>query len=140
MQLLLIRYKSDKYGTHGELFLDNKGKYNIFLCYTLEPSYQSYDLFGSREVEEGTYNISVTYSPKFKINLPLLDVPSRSGIRIHSGNTAQDTSGCILVGFMFDDKGVSSSRFALTHVLNVINHFKLNQITISSIYGKVPCF
>ena len=48
----------------------------------------------------GTYNITITYSPRFKKNLPLLNnVKGFDGIRIHSGNTPQDTEGCLLPGF-----------------------------------------
>ena len=47
----------------------------------------------------GTYNIIVCYSPKFRRYLPRLqNVPHFSGILIHRGNAAEDTSGCILVG------------------------------------------
>lgn len=38
-------------------------------------------------------------SPKFKRELPrILNVPHFDGILIHRGNTAKDTSGCILIG------------------------------------------
>ena len=41
----------------------------------------------------------ITFSPKKKKWLPLLlGVPMFEGIRIHAGNTAKDTLGCILVG------------------------------------------
>ena len=46
----------------------------------------------------GTYPIAVTYSPRFKRMLPiLLNVPSRSGIRVHRGTRPEHSRGCILV-------------------------------------------
>jgi hypothetical protein len=45
------------------------------------------------------YAVVISWSPKMKQWLPiLLGVPNFSGIRIHAGNTADDTQGCILVG------------------------------------------
>ena len=50
-------------------------------------------------IPEGRYAVVISWSPKMKKWLPiLLGVPMFSGIRIHAGNTAKDTKGCILVG------------------------------------------
>ena len=54
-------------------------------------------------IPEGRYAVVITWSPKFKMWLPvLLGGPDFNhlfkGIRIHAGNTAKDTQGCILVG------------------------------------------
>ena len=55
---------------------------------------------GNTCIPYGTYNITITYSPRFKKNLPLLNnVKGFDGIRIHSGNIPQDTEGCLLPGF-----------------------------------------
>ena len=46
----------------------------------------------------GTYPIAVTWSPKFKRMMPLLlNVPGRSGIRVHRGTKPEHSRGCILV-------------------------------------------
>lgn len=49
-------------------------------------------------IPEGTYPIAVTWSPKFKRMLPLVNnVPGRSGIRVHRGTKPEHSRGCILV-------------------------------------------
>lgn len=56
-------------------------------------------VYGNTCIPFGKYKIVITYSAKFKRELPLLlKVPSFEGIRIHRGNTTKDTLGCILVG------------------------------------------
>lgn len=52
-------------------------------------------------IPQGWYWMRLTYSPKFKRNLPLIygnGVHKNRGIRVHCGNTVKDTEGCILIG------------------------------------------
>ena len=73
-------------------------------CDTLEPTWRDYrhgahKIKGRSAIPEGRYAVVISWSPKMKKWLPiLLGVPMFSGIRIHAGNTAKDTEGCILVG------------------------------------------
>ena len=49
-------------------------------------------------IPDGSYPVSITYSPRFQKNLPLIDkVPGRSGIRIHTGTLPEHSQGCVLV-------------------------------------------
>lgn len=50
-------------------------------------------------IPAGTYRITLEYSPKYRRKMPYLhDVPHFFGILIHSGNTEEDSAGCIIVG------------------------------------------
>ena len=77
-----------------------------FFCDTLEPTWRDIGpgrpgrkLPGRTAIPEGRYPVAVTFSPRFGRWLPLLlHVPMFTGVRIHAGNTAEDTAGCILVG------------------------------------------
>ena len=74
-----------------------------YFCDTLEDCCRDLDkeekVMNETAIPEGTYEVIVNVSAKFRRKLPLLlDVPHFSGIRIHRGNTDKDTSGCILVG------------------------------------------
>lgn len=105
MELLLERkYIKPEYCI-GRLYINGE-----FFCNTLEDTIRDinkngtfdcgeFKISGHTAIPYGTYEVQVTYSPKFKRELPLLlDVPSFTGIRIHRGNTNEDSSGCILVG------------------------------------------
>lgn len=56
-------------------------------------------IHGRTAIPEGRYQVIITYSNRFKKLLPILiNVPGFAGIRIHPGNTHQDTDGCLLPG------------------------------------------
>lgn len=105
MKLLLKRIALKSTYTIGRLFVDGK-----YFCDTLEPTVRDLNKngffdngeekqFGKTAIPYGTYNVTLTMSPRFGRILPLLHgVQDFVGVRIHSGNTADDTQGCILVG------------------------------------------
>ena len=105
MELLLERkYLKNEY-TIGVLYINGE-----YFCNTFEDKNRDLNkngtfdcgeckIYGNTCIPYGKYEVVITYSPKFKRELPLLkDVPFFEGIRIHRGNTHKDTLGCILVG------------------------------------------
>ena len=61
---------------------------------------------GKSAIPAGEYMIRLTYSPKYGRIMPeICDVPSYSGIRIHSGHDERDTEGCLLTASGFDKGG-----------------------------------
>lgn len=118
-ELLLKRYLSNAQCTMGELF-DPHG----FLGYTLEDvvrevpgdPVESWKIAGKTAIPAGRYRLKITYSIRFQKELPILfNVPGFTGVRIHSGNTAKDTEGCILFGLTKSDNNcfVGHSREAM---------------------------
>ena len=111
MELILERIAKRKTYTIGHLYIQKRvddeylaGTADDYFCDTLEPTWRDYEhgaykVKGRSAIPEGRYAVVISYSPKFKQWLPiLLGVPKFEGIRIHAGNTAKDTEGCILVG------------------------------------------
>lgn len=74
---------------------------------------------GATAIPTGTYRIDMqTRSQRFGRVLPrLVSVKGYSGVLIHSGNTAADTEGCILVGENRERGKVLNSRATLEHLL-----------------------
>ena len=69
---------------------------------------------GKTAIPAGRYEIRDTYSPRFKRNmLELVGVPGYQGIRFHSGATADDTEGCLILGLGQTANGVKDSRVAM---------------------------
>jgi hypothetical protein len=126
MELILTRIAKRKTYTIGKLYIKEQvmdeylaGSKETYFCDTLEPTALELKTTLSKEavlrsptkaqklklfaIPEGRYAVVITWSPKFKMWLPvLLGGPDFNrlfkGIRIHMGNTAADTVGCILVG------------------------------------------
>ena len=96
MELLVQRIARKSEYTIGRLFVDGK-----YLCDTLEDRVREpgVKIPGETAIPAGRYRVIVNVSPKFGRELPrLLDVPGFEGILIHRGNSAKDSSGCLLVG------------------------------------------
>lgn len=68
---------------------------------------------GKTAIGRGKYKVEITYSPRFKRHMPeLMNVPGFDGVRIHPGNRADDTEGCILVGMSKGPDCIYESRKA----------------------------
>lgn len=115
MELILKRIAKRKTYTIGRLYIREQlmdeylpGTEDKYFCDTLEPTWRDYEhgaykVKGKSAIPEGRYAVVISYSPKFKQWLPILFGGPEfnkqwQGIRIHAGNTAKDTEGCILVG------------------------------------------
>ena len=108
MNLRLLRKTFTDTSTIGALSIDGTPE-----CFTLEDKVRAVKIHGKTAIPAGIYEITITFSEKFKQPLPLLlNVPNFAGIRIHSGNTAADTEGCILVGTTQTNDKVGNSRIA----------------------------
>lgn len=106
MKLKLVRkYRKETY-TIGKLYVDG-----VYFCDTIEDKDRGLDdamglaeimvkkRYGETAIPYGTYKVEITYSPKYKKLMPeIKNVKGFSGIRIHSGNTAKDTLGCLIIG------------------------------------------
>jgi hypothetical protein len=109
--------------TRGQLYIES-----IWECFTLErpPDDPSHP-----RIKAGTYRVQITRSERAATGhlwsphdfmLPLLiDVPGRSGIRIHAGNKVADGIGCILVGQDRLDSILIHARLALIALMSKIH-------------------
>ena len=131
-------YKGLNY-TIGKLFIDGE-----YFCDTLEDADRglndNMDIDTILDLKKptitaipvGTYKILITYSPRFKQNMPLLlNVKGFEGIRIHSGNTHKDTSGCILVGENKVVGKVINSKVTYTKLYNILKEVLDNNVEVT---------
>ena len=118
MKLTVVRTQFGTDATNGLLFIDG-----LFECYTLEDQYQAVKVMHETCIPEGTYDINfrktggfhAKYSERYKNAhygmLHIQDVPNFTYILIHTGNTDEHTSGCLIVGETQQDLEVSKDGF-----------------------------
>ena len=109
MQLEVLRFSSEADSTSGLLFDITDGN-RKFLAYTLEDEYREEKEMHETRIPAGTYNVTLRtvggfhtrYTEKYgnmhKGMLWVRDVPGFEYILIHTGNTDEHTSGCLLLG------------------------------------------
>lgn len=125
----------------GNLYVNGKK-----FCNTLEDKDRGLDdsmsveqvknikVYGETAIPKGKYTVTLTYSNKFKKILPLINnVKGFDGIRIHSGNTAKDSLGCILVGENKEVGKVLNSRVTFNGLFSILQEAKNKgeQITLT---------
>lgn len=102
MKLFVARKNGTKGFTAGRFYIDGD-----FFCHTLEDEVREVEgepvelwkIKGQTAIPRGKYRVILSHSQHFGKVLPeVLNVPGYIGVRIHPGNTAADTEGCILVG------------------------------------------
>jgi len=89
----LNREASSNHGTLGEI-LDPGGSH---VCYTIERPWLNNDS-GTSCIPTGTYTCAPHNSAAHPNVWELENVPGRTAILIHNGNTENDSLGCIIVG------------------------------------------
>ncbi len=125
MNLRLIREPSRYNATLGVLFVDG-----VFHSFTVEDVIREvaaqpvskWKVPGETAIPAGRYRVQITHSPRFGRRLPiLLNVPGFDGIRIHPGNSAADSEGCILPGRARAKGMVLESRSAFDELFALLN-------------------
>ena len=118
MKLTVVRTQFGTDATNGLLFIDG-----VFECYTLEDQYQAVKVMHETCIPEGTYDIQfrktggfhAKYSERYKNAhygmLHIQDVPNFTYILIHTGNSDEHTSGCLIVGETQQDLDISKDGF-----------------------------
>lgn len=86
---LLVRKTTDSKQTLGDMIAIKNG--DLYLCKSLEREEKV-------RIPAGMYQVDWTFSPKFQRNMYLIRVPGIEGIRIHLGNYAEQSEGCVMLG------------------------------------------
>ena len=136
MILTLSRTVFTERSTSGTIAIDGAP-----VCVTLEDRIRAPGIKIRKEtaIAPGRYRVVVTWSERFRRDLPLLlDVPQFQGIRIHPGNTREDTEGCILVGLERDTDRVLQSRDAFARLFPRIQHAAIGQAVWIEIVNVNP--
>ena len=135
MELLLKRHTFKPTYTIGKLFLNSK-----YFCDVIEDIVRDLNMdgdlddsgegkiYGKTAIPYGRYEVQVTMSTRFKKLLPILiGVKGFEGIRIHSGNTEQDSLGCLIVGENKEVGKVLNSRVTMDKLMKEFESHKMEK-------------
>lgn len=111
MEIKVVRSVHNDTSTLGKMFINDE-----FYAYTCEDTVRNLGGDTSKKIKDqtaidaGRYEVVLSFSEHFQKYLPLLlNVSCFEGVRIHGGNTAEDSRGCILIGANSDMKSTISN-------------------------------
>ena len=132
MRITLFRIANRSTYCIGKLYIDGN-----YFCDVIEDTDRGLDdkmdekdilkknVKGETAIPTGVYPVYITWSPKYKKPMPLIDkVKGYSGIRIHSGNTSKDTEGCLIVGRNKEVGKVLESRKTYNALFKILTETK----------------
>ena len=119
----VIRPDSGEAFTPGRMYVNG-----LHFGYTCEDEDRFLETVGIREkihgrtgISRGTYPLEVTFSNRFQRDLPYVSgVVGFEGIRIHGGNRAEDSLGCILLGQVRTATGIAQCANTVQRLIAMI--------------------
>jgi hypothetical protein len=79
-------------------------------------------VYGQTAIPTGTYTVTVTWWPKYRLRVPLLhNVPAFDGILIHNGVNQNHTLGCILVGLNKERGKLTDGKRFMNELTNKVD-------------------
>lgn len=130
--LELIRLEEGEQGTIGILKINKE----VF-CYTLELA-DKLNCPNESSIPAQQYMCMKINSPKFGETFQILNVPGRSHILFHAGNTSNDTLGCILlgqtVGKLKGNRAILNSGNTFNLFLDFLSDEEKIHLTIREVY------
>lgn len=123
----VVRVPGGESFTPGKLYTDG-----LFFGFTCEDEDRQLEItgierkvYGRTAIPRGTFAVEVSFSNRFQKLLPaVLDVPGFAGIRIHGGNRAEDSLGCVLLGKLRTATGIAQCADTVRRLIAMIQACK----------------
>lgn len=112
MEITVKLLSEDNDATISRLFIDG-----LFECFILEDEFRAVKVWGETRIPAGRYRLGLNttgkkhaeYAKKYGKNhfgmIQVENVPGFAGILFHTGNTDDDTAGCLLTGQSYNCAG-----------------------------------
>ncbi len=134
MEFTLKRILFTDDGSPGVLILGNQP-----ICLTLEENWRDNEK-GLSCIPAGSYLCRRRNTPQHGDTFEVMDVPGRTAILIHSGNTEADTEGCILLGKEYSTIRARDDQSGLIEVQLAVLNSKMAFIQFMLLTGDRETF
>jgi hypothetical protein len=130
--LELIRLEDSSAGTFGVLKINKEP-----FCVTLEP-WDWENMKSKSSIPAQQYTMRRYDSPSFGLTFLVENVPGRTAILFHAGNTADDTAGCILLASSFGklrgERAILNSGKTFDIFMRRMDDVDFAHLTIKEVY------